>query len=493
METISGMASEPAKGTDGAPSGGPAIAASSERVAEAAAAGDAMGRKSVLPAPPELVESLRKPQTGSRFLPRLILFSDMPDRGLFILFVTLGFGLIFGVKTLLWRAGVTYDYSILIAAGAAILMGLYGILAYRMTAVRMRPDRLGDNFYYMGFVFTLASMSAALVQLQSGSDVDSLIGSFGIALFSTILGIAGRVAFIQMRTEVEDIEERVRQDLLEAAQRLRGQLGVAARDLESFRTGIQQAVHERLSESAETFSKMTEAQVNRVKETVDGTIGSVQAAFAAHERAAGSLSRLGDKVTASVDHLVTRIDAINVPPTLLEAKFDAPLAKLGETAAAFERLAEADAERHRALAEASAGLERIVAQVAAQLATLQTTAEKLDAATHPATEMASSLSRVKDTLEAAASAARSLIESTNAARQATHALTGSIEGYGEMVADATRKQQVSAEAAVAEAEAARRRMAQNLEESRLAVAEVQKALADTARVVTQAIGSPGVR
>lgn len=70
------------------------------------------------------------------------------------------------------------------------------------------------------------------------------------------------LTFVQMRTELEDIEERVRQDLLSAANELRGQLGAAVRDLESFRTGTQQAVHERLQESVDAFSRATREQLD---------------------------------------------------------------------------------------------------------------------------------------------------------------------------------------------------------------------------------------
>lgn len=457
----------------------------------ATAATHALGEAASLPASGEVMAGLRRdPQQRSRMLPRLKMFSDMPDRGLFVLFIAVGFALIFGAKAGLWYLGVPGDYSFAVACAAAVVMVTYGILAYRMPAVRSRPDRLGDNFYYMGFVFTLASMSAALVQLQAGREVDSLIGSFGVALFSTIFGIAGRVAFIQMRTEVEDIEERGRQGLLDAASMLRGQLGAAARDLESFRTGVQQAIHERLTESADVFSKMAEGQVANIKNTVEGTIGSIEAAFAAHEMAAGAIAQLADKVSGSADNLVKRIEAIHVPPSLLEAKIDALLVKLSQTATAFEKVAEADKERHKDLAAASSELRRVVTQIATQLTKLQATAKVLQTAANPATTMAESLGRAKEALDATAGAAKALGEATTSAREASRELTGSIKAYGEMIAGVTVAQRAATAATAADVDAARKRMLEDLEQSRAAVNEVQKALADTARVVAEAINTP---
>jgi hypothetical protein len=116
---------------------------------------------------------------AARSLPRRRFFSDMPDRGLFAAVVVLGFPLIIGLKL--------YEFDArLVAAFAVALMIAYGVIAYKIPAVHVRLDRLCDNFYYIGFIFTLASMSAALLQLTRGADIEALLGSFGIALFTTI-------------------------------------------------------------------------------------------------------------------------------------------------------------------------------------------------------------------------------------------------------------------------------------------------------------------
>ena len=88
----------------------------------------------------------------------------------------------------------------LVAGSAVALMVAYGLIAYRIPDVQIRLDRLGDNFYYLGFIFTLASMSAALIQLRAEPNIEAILGSFGIALITTIVGVAGRVLFTQMRT-----------------------------------------------------------------------------------------------------------------------------------------------------------------------------------------------------------------------------------------------------------------------------------------------------
>ena len=100
------------------------------------------------------------------------------------------------------------------------------------------------------------------------------------------------------------------------------------------------------------------------------------------------------------------------------------------------------------------------------------------------------LARAREALDATAGAAKALGEATLAAREASRDLTGSIKAYGDMVVGVTNAQQAAAAANAAEVDAARRRMVLDLEDSRAAVAEVQKALADTARVVAEALNAP---
>jgi hypothetical protein len=168
----------------------------------------------------------RLEEAGAK-LPRRRFLSDMPDKGLFAFAATLGF-----LGILLSKLD-GFDANYIAAAAVALMLGNGG-LAYQLPKVQMRIDRLGDNFYYLGFIYTLASLSAALIQLREGIPIDTLLGSFGIALFTTIVGVAGRVIFVQMRGELDDVEERVRRDLLAASADLRSQLSLSLAEFETF-------------------------------------------------------------------------------------------------------------------------------------------------------------------------------------------------------------------------------------------------------------------
>ena len=80
-----------------------------------------------------------------------------------------------------------------VAAGVVL-----ALIAYYMLNDEDAPEEEGDNVYYLGLLFTLISLMFTLVELF-GSDTDAvrnvekirvLLENFGIALTSTIVGIA---------------------------------------------------------------------------------------------------------------------------------------------------------------------------------------------------------------------------------------------------------------------------------------------------------------
>lgn len=92
-----------------------------------------------------------------------------------------------------WADGI----STLVAVTAIVILGVHYHLRRRAGDMR----RSGDDLYYLGLLFTLVSLIYALVVLFLIDEGDAniadrthnLIGSFGIALFSTVAGILGRI------------------------------------------------------------------------------------------------------------------------------------------------------------------------------------------------------------------------------------------------------------------------------------------------------------
>lgn len=260
---------------------------------------------------------------ASRTIPRRRFFNDMPDKGLFALVAVIGFAAILFFKL------KNFD-SNYVAGGAVALMLAYGLVAYRLPKVRMRLDRLGDNFYYLGFLFTLASLSAALIQLQQSVKIDEVLGSFGIALFTTIVGVAGRVLFVQMRGDIEEVEDDVRRDLLSAASDLRSQLSLALSEFETFQTGVRQAA----KTTTESMPDAARAAMQAIADAAERAAERIDGAFGAQEDKVKSLNDAVGRITRALDDLVGNQDD---QMRNFNERLDHLLEKLGATIEWIER------------------------------------------------------------------------------------------------------------------------------------------------------------
>jgi hypothetical protein len=247
---------------------------------------------------------------AARMVPRRRFFSDMPDKGLFALVAVIGFAGILILKLKTFDA----DY---IAVGAVALMLTYGLTAFQFRRVRMRPDRLGDNFYYLGFVFTLASLSAALVLIRNGGSIEDLLGSFGIALFTTIVGIAGRVMFVQMRGDLDEVEDEVRRDLLSASADLRAQLNLTLAEFETFQTGIQQAARKASEQSLvaahdsiSNIGRVANAAAENIERAFETEVDRVQILRQTTSKIEVSLNNIANDLNNRFDEFSGRLDQV---------------------------------------------------------------------------------------------------------------------------------------------------------------------------------------
>ena len=75
------------------------------------------------------------------------------------------------------------------------------MVAYALLAHHWNVGHWGDMCYYMGFLFTLVSMMAALSQYTAGTSLDEIIPTFALALGTTVTGLVLRVVGDEQPTD----------------------------------------------------------------------------------------------------------------------------------------------------------------------------------------------------------------------------------------------------------------------------------------------------
>ncbi len=154
---------------------------------------------------------------------------------------------------------------ILIVAMSAALMAVYAFCIVFIPATKLRLDVAGDNMYYLGFLYTLSSLAVAITI----SEAEQILANFGVAISSTILGIAARVAFNQMRIDPHDIEAASRVELSEATRRVTDELNETITQLTKFRTLTLQVMAEGYEDVKKNVDNAAKDIFQSLKETSD--------------------------------------------------------------------------------------------------------------------------------------------------------------------------------------------------------------------------------
>jgi hypothetical protein len=251
---------------------------------------------------------------------------DSKDKSAFFLAFFIG---IFGILGPRIVGDSYFDAGLNFIDFLAIAFAIFIIFAYGLyiSSTRDRSsisiDRASDNIYYLGLLFTLSSLAYSLVKLAlfstgvstpssegvefRGGQIISLLPDFGLALFSTIAGIFGRIFLQQMRSDPLDVETDAREELGLSIRELRmtigevvGQLNALSAQTRVSLTELSQNVSQTLTETAE---KSLEAY-----DVVSGGIGRVsdgleQQAMEIAEHSSKTSQQFGEILSAIKGHL----------------------------------------------------------------------------------------------------------------------------------------------------------------------------------------------
>jgi hypothetical protein len=156
-----------------------------------------------------------------------------------------------------------------VAGWAAAVLVAYVAAAWVVGQLVIEPEAIGDNAYYLGFLFTLTSLSVTLYQLVESADqtgaLREIVSGFGIALSSTIVGIFLRVLLMQVRPDIVARDREARIELQQAARDFRAELFMSIATIKEFTTQAHQLAAEQGSKIGVLTDGLVEAQRARVE------------------------------------------------------------------------------------------------------------------------------------------------------------------------------------------------------------------------------------
>lgn len=227
--------------------------------------------------------------------------SSWLSKGLFLLISILG-------AIIIWYLKYNNFSPIITIAVPVGLIFLYCGLAWQTKTFRIREDLLGDNAYYLGFLFTLSSLAYALwrFQIEQGSDPSDIIGSFGVALWSTIVGIALRVFFSQIQMDPNDIEREARNKIAQGMNDLMHELSQSSLAFNTYTRGLKQSVEEAFEQTNKITQNLTNSleelnkKINETETPNDLLNKKIESLFQGMENTTTEMSSLIEKQALSI-------------------------------------------------------------------------------------------------------------------------------------------------------------------------------------------------
>lgn len=320
---------------------------------------------------------------SSRGLPRWELarrnIADSKERWIFIAILIVVSGLIFFGKAF-WEmpAAIGLFFAFLGISG-------YAIIAWLDRNNRVRMDKAGDNCYYLGLTFTLASLSAILFRIDFDVAVASqIVSGFGIALGSTIFGIIGRLVLIQFVEELDDIEHRARVRLTDSADQLRVDLDNAAQRFQTFLLSIQDDVRASIVELTDDQLARQKKLVGDVQELLEQAVKNVDEASTSLTKTLKRHSTVMDKFNASsersaeaADKLAERVENIRLPQDDIEAAVSRIISEVDRISQALNETGEPFRSAVTEISEASSASRELLTHSAEMVTQAQAAAASL--------------------------------------------------------------------------------------------------------------------
>ncbi len=332
-----------------------------------------------------------KPESLKRVLPPG-LWSGL----LFFAVVIAGAAYIVGSKLAEVRAIFVTLVPVCIMIGYAVVLGFARLF-------RLRDDQSGDNLYYMGFLFTLTSLAVSLYQFRTDQGAaDQIVQNFGIAIASTIAGIALRIFFNQMRRDPIEIERTARLELADAARKVKRELESTVLEFSYFRRATQQSlaeaveeinaqlkdangrIIEQLDELAARSSKPLEEASKKSGDTIVNLNARISEALqGVMSRIAGEVGRLSqatEQMIRSFDGIASKLNALQTPEQIIEIKLTPMIQGLTRAVNNFGKHAERQA---KAVDESLKRTQEMSTSLADLLAFIQAARARTERAANP--------------------------------------------------------------------------------------------------------------
>jgi hypothetical protein len=227
----------------------------------------------------------------------------------------------------------------------------YIALGVKRADKSLSDEKFADSCYYLGFLFTIVSIIASLLDLPNiETQMTAIAVRFGAAMTSTFVGLAVRVFLVSFREDFDEAIKSAEDRVIESTHRLGDHITVALDRFRDFQSQVDEATTHSISKVAVGVEELTKSYSEQLTRFFAQLVEENTMAFKAsqtdiHEattRLSGEVDRYAAGLTQSIvsienrvtefSHAVTRrLENTAFPDDYFTTRLGAPLDKLGES------------------------------------------------------------------------------------------------------------------------------------------------------------------
>lgn len=349
-------------------------------------------------------------------------------RVLFLIFLGLGgAGIAAGwfAERLLPTAGL-----LLTAVAPVSAMGVYIYYGISVDRSNRQSEPFADSIYYLGFLLTLVALIFSMFSIAPGAEnIAGLVTRFGVALVTTVIGLAARTYFANFNATPEDELSRLRAQEATSARELRDKYRdlseMMTLQMEALETTLQKATSdvENMSDKLASSASSLEESVSESVTTIDQLLGSLEETTSRFSsELSESMEAASSELEQAGEDLREKVSSVELPPDLFTGQFEEPASNYAEE---LEKLTGKAQDHSQAIGKLEASNRRLsnsIAEIAEEMGDASSrNADSIDEATSRLDELLGKLGEIEESFD---SAVRSLSRHDEAVSGAIEALSG---------------------------------------------------------------------
>lgn len=175
---------------------------------------------------------------------------------------------------------------------------------------------IADSYYYLGFIFTLVSLVCSLFHLGQHQEINinTIVGSFGAALVTTIVGLIMRLFVVTFSFSVAKRNEYLEQEIEQSLLKFSGQMDVLINQVVSSVAEVHAKTSAVMDETIENYQTLNDLIENDLKLSLKNgqkSIGSAMENLRSkiEEIEVKPLYKSLEGHATSIDNIICKMDA----------------------------------------------------------------------------------------------------------------------------------------------------------------------------------------